>query len=166
MRRYREQYPRNAILRMGGGLWLREGIHGGLAKERVLGPPERSGLFGGNRYQVLDPRHRDELVGRLHAMLLGGRVPDEATRRVAALLTVGEVEGTGRVLDIVLDRPGAGPPPTGADRDGARKHAVAVGMAAVREDWVALTALRAITLPKQLVAVGAAFGIAQAAIPE
>lgn len=38
VRRYREQYPRNAILRMGGGLWLREGIHGGLAKERVLGP--------------------------------------------------------------------------------------------------------------------------------
>ena len=165
VRKHREQRPGNAILRLGGGIDLRTGIHGGLAAEGVLGPRERSGLFG-SRYPVLDLRRRDDLVARLHAMLLGGRAPDEATRRVAALLTVGEVEGTGHLLDIVLDWPGMGPPQTGRDRDGARAWAVDVGMAAVREDWVALTALRSITLPKQLAAAGAAFGIAQAAIPE
>lgn len=165
VRKHREQSPRNALLRLGGGIDLRKGLHGGLVAEGVLGPRERSGVFG-SRYRVLVPQRREDLVARLHAMLLGGHAPDESTRRVAALLTVGEVQDTGHLLDAVLDWPGMGPPPIGRDRAGARKWAIDVGMAAVREDWVALTALRAIALPQQLAAIGATFGIAQAAIPE
>ena len=164
VRGHREQAPHNALLRLGGGIRLRERIHGGLATEGVIGPRERAGLLG-SRYRVRGPDHQYALIGRLHAMLLGGRRPDEATRRLAALLTVGDTLDVGHLLDIVLDWPGAGAPPTGRDRTAARERAVEVGRAAIRDDWVALTAVRAITLPRQLAAVGATLGVAAAAIP-
>ena len=165
VRGHREQRPCNAILRLGGGTKLRERIHGGLAAEGVIGPREKAGFLG-SRYRVLDPGHQYALIGRLHAMLLGGRAADESTRRIAALLTVGDTLDVGHLLDIVLDWPGAGPAPTGADRAAARERAVEVGRAAIREDWVALTAVRAITLPRQIAAVGAALGVVDAAIPQ
>jgi len=165
VRGHREQTPRNAILRLGGGVKLRERIHDGLAAEGVIGPREKAGLLG-SRYRVQHPDHQHALVGRLHAMLLGGRTPDEPTRRLAALLTVGETLEVGHLLDIVLDWPGAGTPLTGSDRGAARERAVEVGRAAIAQDWVALTAVRAITLPRQLTRVGALLGVAEAAIPE
>lgn len=159
-----EQWPRNAVLRLGGGTKLRDGIYGGLGAEGVLGPLEKSGLFT-KRYRVLDLRHRDLLIGLLHAALLDDAQPDESTRRLAALLTVGD-DDTGPLLDIILDWPSAGPPPTGSARQAAKKQAEARGMEIAKLDWIALTTLRAIQLPQQIVKTTAWFGIADAAIPK
>lgn len=164
VRKHPEQWPRNAVLRLGGGTKLRDGIYGGLATEGVLGPRQRSGVFG-KRYPVLDPRHRDDLLRRLRATLVDDREPDATTRRLAALLAVGDGD-TGPLLDIVVDRPGETAPEDGPARREAKKHAKRRGMELAKDDWIALTTLRAIELPQQIVKTTAMFGIAEAAIPK
>ncbi|MFD1718404.1 GOLPH3/VPS74 family protein [Georgenia deserti] len=165
VRGHGEQWPRNAVLRLGGGVKLREGIYGGLAAEGVLGRRERAGLFSPDRYRVLDVPRRDNIIGHLHAALLEGYEPHPATRRLAALLTVGDPHA-GPLLDIVLDWPGSGQRLSGSARSTARKHATASGMEMAKHDWIALTTLRAILLPQQIAQASAVFGIADTAIPK
>lgn len=163
VREHAEQWPRNAVLRLGGGTKLRDGIYGGLVTEGVLGPRRKAGLFGA-RYPVLDPRHRDDLLARLHRTLVDGMEPDEITRRLAALLAVGDGD-TGPLLGIVLDRPGARMPENGPARREVEKRVKQRGMELAKEDWIALTTLRAIELPQQIVKTTAIFGIVDASIP-
>ena len=163
VRNHPEQWPRNAVLRLGGGTKLRDGIYGGLVAEGVLGPLQSSGMCG-KRYPVLDPRHRDDLLGRLRATLVDGGEPDETIRRLAALLAVGDGD-TGPLLDIVLDSPVAAPEGGPARRE-LKERAKRRGMELAKDDWIALTTLRAIELPQQIVRTTAMFGIADAAIPK
>lgn len=162
VRRHARQRPRNAVLRLGGGVRLRGGIHGGLVTEGVLGPSERSGLFSPPRHRVLDPARREALIAGLGATMLGGSRPDETTRRLAGLLAVADGD-SGPLLGIVLDA--ACVPVSGPARNDAARRAMARCMDIVRTDWIALTTLRAVKLPQQLAAIGGALGLADAMIP-
>lgn len=164
VRRHREQWPRNAVLRLGGGIKLRDGIYGGLVTEGVLGPKETTGRFTAPRHRVLDPGHRDELLRRLQAALLGGQPSDRTTRRLAALLAIAD-QDSGPLLDIVLDGPGDSAPPSGAARQELRARATERSREMIRSDWIALSVLRAVKLPQELAKAGSMMGLADSFIP-
>lgn len=164
VRRHREQWPRNAVLRLGGGIKLRDGIYGGLVTEGVLGPEETAGRFTAPRHRVLDLGHRDELLRRLQAVLLGGQPPDETTRRLAVLLAIAD-QDSGPLLDIVLDGPGGTVPPPRAERHQLHNTATERSRAMIKPDWIALSVLRAVKLPQQLAQAGALMGLVDSAIP-
>lgn len=163
VRDHAEQRPRNAVLRLASGTKAVEGVYGGLVDEGILGPGEKRGRFSSRRYPLRDTPRRDDLLDGLARTLLDGAPPDEPVRRLAALLAVGH-DDAGRVLDPVLD--GAGVPASGSARRGAARRASATGMELVKADWVALTALASIQVPKRLSRTAVTLGIAEALIPD